>query len=565
VKCRGGRPCEACRERNHPEICHVEELFKGSRRHPKGKAQNLQIAKERPAGSTGSETSVGELSTLNFIENNLAARERKNNTLSAMGIGNPGFPISLTTLSGSTDDQKVSAPRRAEILQYYAPFRDLVIPLYPIVPDLFSFELMIEEILRGTDAHTDPVKLAVVLSCLALGAQFTEAQVDRRWEVSQEFIARANTYLQRANSIFEPSTEVVQALLMIGIALQNLGLSNGAWNLLGLTYRCAQSLSLHKCTDNDEAGYQGAMLWTAILWQDALMSLRHDRTPLTQREQDNGSADYAGPMLQPYHDTVSKLCWVSINMLHQSTTCRCDPQYVSSKIDYIEHVVATARDHLSPLCTGRTLQKKFQYYAVRLHSSLLIAELCRPGFSNQEPQIDNPHKAIRQKGLHYLFVVVESFLELCTFSNIPFRSWSLIQAAVSCALALALIDSKRPLPGTQGLLRRFVDTLRMSDVSGVPLPSSSLGRPEVYDMSEKSANLLGSILNRTNTTSAQEAQAPAASTTIPERPSEEMINANSFDLSFDEFLSWPTELSLFDSTFSDAMLQANLHESIYNL
>src|SRR6202000_2611011 len=59
VKCRGGRPCEACTERNHPEICHVEELSKGSRRHPKGKVQKPLPAQDKPAESVGSEPNMG--------------------------------------------------------------------------------------------------------------------------------------------------------------------------------------------------------------------------------------------------------------------------------------------------------------------------------------------------------------------------------------------------------------------------------------------------------------------------------------------------------------------------
>lgn len=552
-------------ERGHPEICYVEELSKGSRRHPKGKTQTAPKKQDLSSDLASNEPNTGEMSVINFVKDNLDTSEGKNDTLHAMGIGTSAFPISLTILSKPKDDPKDSIPLRSEILQYYAPFQDFVMPIYPVIPDPLSLETCIGELLHGTSTQMEPGKLALILSCLALGAQFTEAQVDNRWEISQDFIVRASTYLQRANCIFQPSTEVIQALLMIGIGLQNLGLSNGAWNLLGLTYRCAQSLGFHRCTDNSETEYQGAMLWTAITWQDALMSLRYDRTPLTQKELEIDPAAHVGPTLQPYYDMISKFCQVSLNMLHQPQSWRRDPQNISSRIGYLEQLVATARDHLSPLYTSRTLQQNFQYHAARFHNAMLIAELCRPCFSTFEAENDNAHKSIRQKGVHYLFVVVESFLELCAFSNVPLRLWSLIQAAVSCALVLALIDSKYSLPKAQALLRRLIDTLRMGDAPGVPLqPRSSAEMPELHGMHGKSATLLETILNRTRNASAQNSLDFTASTTIPSSPPEVVMDENLFDFAFDEFLSWPTELSLYDSTFSDSMLQANLPENLYD-
>lgn len=563
VKCRGGRPCEACNERGHPEICYVEELSKGSRRHPKGKIQAAPKTQETSEEPVGNEPNTGELSVINFVKDNLGALEGKNDTLHAMGISNSVFPLSLTTFGKTTNDTKDSLPLRADILQYYPPFRDFVMPIYPVIPDPLSLETSIAELLQGTPTLVEPGKLAVVLSCLALGAQFTEAQVDNRWQVSQDFIVQASAYLQRANCIFEPSTEVIQALLMIGIGLQNLGLSNGAWNLLGLTYRCAQSLGLHRCTDDSEIGYQGTMLWTAIIWQDALMSLRYDRTPLTPKEREDDPAAHLGSSLEPYYDTISRFCRVTLNMLHQPKSWRHNPQNVSSKIEHLENLVATARDHLNPGYTNRTLQQKFQYHAVRFHSSMLIAELCRPCFSIIEAENDNAHKIIRQQGVHYLSVVVESFLDLCTISNIPLRLWSLTQAGVSCALVLALIDSKHPLPKAQGLLRRLVDILRMDGASGMTDQAQLKTKTsEPYRMYRKSATLLESILSRTKNSSTENSVELTASTTVPSVRPDTLIDENPFDLTFNEFLDWPTELSFFD--FSDSMLQANLQEDIYD-
>lgn len=547
VKCRGGHPCEGCAERGHPEICHVEELSKGSRRHPKGKAHRSASVQDTTADLMGSEPNVGQDSVASFVQNGLGESE-KHDTFHVMGMSSSGFPISLVTFGQNgqvTDDQ---VPTRAEILQYYSSFRDLVMPLYPIVPDPLALETWIAQLLHNTHTLLDAGKFAVILSCLALGAQFTEAHTENRWETSQAFISRASTYLRRANLIFEPSTEVIQSLLMIGIGLQNLGLSHGAWNLLGLTYRCAQSLGLHHRTVDEK----GAMLWTAVTWQDALMSLRYDRTPLPVDDEED-SMVYSLP---PYYDMINKMCQAGRKLLRQPPERRHDPYNMSSRVSELETIVNTAPQYLSPHSQARTLQQNFQYYAFRVHSSLMIAEYCRPSFSVSNSENDNIHKALRIKGNHNFIVVVESFLELCTFSDVPLRLWSLRQAAISCALVLALLSSRFPCAKAQRLLRRIIDVLRTSGVA------SSLSRTqsevsEIYGIHNKSAALLESILSRKNYPRIPEDQIQPLLPITENATAETSADDVAFELGFDEFLNWP-EISLYDNTFSDSLFQANM-------
>ncbi len=51
--------------------------------------------------------------------------------------------------------------------------------------------------------------------------------------------------LRLANFLFHPCLDIVQALLILGNTLQNMGQSDAAWVLLGTTIRLAQSLGLH--------------------------------------------------------------------------------------------------------------------------------------------------------------------------------------------------------------------------------------------------------------------------------------------------------------------------------
>lgn len=58
-------------------------------------------------------------------------------------------------------------------------------------------------------------------------------------------VRRTFKALQLANYLFNPSLDIIQALLILGNTLQNLGQSEGAWVLLGTTVRLAQALGLH--------------------------------------------------------------------------------------------------------------------------------------------------------------------------------------------------------------------------------------------------------------------------------------------------------------------------------
>jgi hypothetical protein len=51
--------------------------------------------------------------------------------------------------------------------------------------------------------------------------------------------------LRLANFLFRPSLDAIQALLIIGNTMQNMGQSDAAWALLGTTVRLAQTMGLH--------------------------------------------------------------------------------------------------------------------------------------------------------------------------------------------------------------------------------------------------------------------------------------------------------------------------------
>ena len=518
VRCRGGRPCDTCVARGHPDICHDETAGSSRRSKPQHivgvHAEDRLSSSVRPGGppahlpavtSTTPETGAttpaikshivpacpptGRFSAMNFIRDRLAqdhdmSSEQIHPTI---GLGNNSEPqMQSLGLIGSAD--KLHGPQREEVLLYYPPFRDSIIPLYPVVYDVTELERIMYESLRDSP-NLEYEQIAVVLASLALGAQFAIMVRKPRRELSQELISRSNAYLQRANYLFRPTIGAVQALLLIGMALQNSGQSEAAWTLLGLTYRLGQTLGLH-LVDPDH-GPEGT-LWASIIWQDSFLSMRYDRSPLSHgacilelREMSNLS----------YSQAVRGLCAMCVAMLRQPQSMRQDAQSIRTRIQNIDSMLSRCCEHLQPGADLRTFEQRIQHFALKLHSSVMLAELCRPMFSIPADESEGAANEIRSRGLLALTTVIEAFIELCSFNGIPLRLWSMTQAATSCAVVLALLDCQRITTSKSALLRRLVDTLKRN--MGVHDPTTEFSPSQLQGlclMRIKAAGLLESLL-----------------------------------------------------------------------
>lgn len=580
VRCRGGRPCEACKSRGHSWICQDEgtpnrrpratQAHSGA--HLAHEADSASLHRNyslvsppqssiSPIGHSVittsprdhlTEPSVGKFSAINFVRERLSGAQRSLNRdiHPSIGLGNTDRqpPAAVPLHVGSKDC--LVPPTREEVIHYYPPFRDNISVLYPFVYDFAAFEATLHKILEDV-ANIEPQHVAAALATLALGAQFADTVSRPRREISREFINRATTYLQQANYIFQPNLEVIQALLMIGMALQNCGQSDGAWALLGLNYRLAQTLGLHTLEADDG---QGGMLWTCLIWQDALISLRYDRPPLSYGM---GIGDVDQQQGLSYYQAVRSCCVLSIDMLQTSPALRVDVAYVLKSVNCLDSMLARCCEHLQPRDMTRSFQQRLQCLALQLHSSLVLAEICRPTFSIPGSHVDDALGNIRQRGLNALVANIEAYLAICTFSNVPLRLWSMMQAAVSCALVLALLDIQNSPSAVRPLLRRLLGALRVGTGNQDPVSTVSPDNLEgVCLMRVKAVGLLESILSTGPTPAVATEAIPPHSMELPlPIPSERLPSADE--------LTWPTDLSLFDRAFADSVLEFDLDPSWY--
>ncbi|RFU81070.1 phenylacrylic acid decarboxylase [Trichoderma arundinaceum] len=107
--------------------------------------------------------------------------------------------------------------------------------------------------------------IALLLATLTSGSHFSLPQTSESSERCLQLVRRTFKALQLANYLFRPSLDIIQALLILGNALQNFGQSDGAWVLLETTVRLAQALGLHMEAARQKPGEVGRKVravWT---------------------------------------------------------------------------------------------------------------------------------------------------------------------------------------------------------------------------------------------------------------------------------------------------------------
>ena len=455
-------------------------------------------------------------------------------------------------------------------------------PLYPIVDDQATLETSMYALLvsvdkRLSDAHpgadfsikeVNETQVAIILACLALGCQFAELDAASRQEGSQDLISRSNKCLQEANYTLNPSVEVVQALLLVGLAQQNLEQSDAAWMLLGMTHRMAQTLGMDKSQNTinyTPSTDQVHPLWNAILWQDALLCLRYDRRPLSYNISilDLDGAD-ALKQTTSYTEAMNRICLITRHLLSESGPQPQDTNERLRLLSQIQDILLRSCDRFHDDELARTFQQRAEHLLLKLHSGFVSAEICRPGLGNSATtgisNRDSSHHQLHEQGIISLETCLQSFVELCCFNRFPLRSWSVTQAAISSSFLLALLlpqlsnDTSDVAPVVT-LLRRVSESL-WTDTSP-PRGAGEIRKPcvglSVTRM--KASRLLAHILDEVANPSA----GPVLDKTATAVAVPGLHITNSWAATQD-ISDWPLDLSLLDPAFSANMLDFELDQ-----
>ncbi|EME81199.1 uncharacterized protein MYCFIDRAFT_77113, partial [Pseudocercospora fijiensis CIRAD86] len=343
---------------------------------------------------------------------------------------------SLWTAAGTTNLKEIlqALPATEICMTYYRTYQKVVAPFYPFVMDLEAFEgrlcvflpklaeLGLEAALEAaiTDGtFRDAAWYGMFFGILAAGCQFSDADVKERLPRTRVFVACAFECLRLANLYGCPSTEVIQALLLIASTIANDCNPGVALSLVGLVTQQARSLGLHVPQTSISQG-QGEVhpLWKAIMSLESTLSLAFDR-PSVSNLPNPSSPIPRTP--STFHNLMHDLHAQIVSFQTTTTNSQPDPTTLKTNITRLETL--TKRTSTLPTTTIQTrLESLFQkIHSSNFHSTLLRHLTLDPTTPSTE------RKASHTSMVKHLRTVIHSFLELRNLlSPLALTSWSLL-------------------------------------------------------------------------------------------------------------------------------------------
>jgi Fungal specific transcription factor domain len=394
----------------------------------------------------------------------------------------------------------------------FAFYRDVSCTIYPVIPDTASFEANLNTLLThraysggihitSADGVERPFGmslswLGLLFAVLASGTQSSNQPAKERELTSQVYsklitasfgilmltslVCCAYQALRMTNFMTHPSVETIQAFLVIGNVLSYNMNPGVAYILLGLTVRIAFSLGLQIESHHFPLveQYLRRYVWWVLAWQDSHFSISYDRpSSTTLLGPEIPSPQSSSPGHRGYAETMMRIVKLTQELVRgRILTPKATMtiiQIVSCK-DKVARIVADGEIHLRDRnqCFNQT--QHLQRLALKLHSSYITSELCRPalksiqGYSTSQSasgrspgrgersfgspgDISTAH--LRQECIVNLKRVIKAYLEIHSICSLAARSWIGLQRTVSAAFLLVLQEESRQDPKVRSLLR----------------------------------------------------------------------------------------------------------------
>jgi len=319
-----------------------------------------------------------------------------------------------------------------------------------------------------------------------------------------------------SNFLTHPCLETIEASLTIGNVLSYNMNPGVAYIFLGMTLRMAFSIGIQINSQNFSEAEQWirGRVWWALAWQDSHFSVSYDRpTSSVLCIPDIPYAKYSAPGNRSYAESMFAIIRLTQEIIRE----RClNPrrtmtwQTILRYKDEIAAINADAAPHLRDRNLCLQMTQHLERLALRLHSSYINSELCRPALkeSSVSPSYDNqtpvsttsgqsptagrrrsphvsghsPHTAtpdfsvtaqLRRDCIKHLEECVETYVELHSRNKFAARSWIGIQRTISAAFLLGTLPEANQEPRILSLLRNLEQVIAQRTIEdpafeGVP-------------------------------------------------------------------------------------------------
>ncbi|KAH8653179.1 fungal-specific transcription factor domain-containing protein [Tricladium varicosporioides] len=507
VKCDNKHPCENCVKRDHAGLCSYNPKQNAV------KATQGSVAGIKRARSPGSESSsrkeddrwprtndeddpnesryLGQNSIAAFLSEETRAGQAtgtseqdviKKDIMPILGlqISTAPYPfMSKEHMDKIRLDIAAALPSDRDVLKTFQIYKQIVQPFWGLLIDVEDFEsklcIYLED--RGASSKhpandskgVSSAWLGMLFAVLAVASNYTELSYHKRVAASQAFVQTSFHCLRLSNFLIRPSLEALQALLILGFVLANDMKAEASWALIGLTCRLAQALGLHRgphesarITQPTANDLPRRKLWWTIVWQDSLLSLSFDRSPIATMTRcqlplgPNAMTDGWS-----YTEAMYHLCQKILESVNNDSAVPPDFDQIIRHSHEVENIRNQVQPKLRQKESCREVQDWLQYYAIRLHTSFVVSVLCRPALRRGENiGIDPGQKAmLAEKCKQNLTETVRMYLKMHSLSVIPTRSWAFTYHGLSSAVLLGILGETKTDPEVRQLQGDLISAL----------------------------------------------------------------------------------------------------------
>ncbi|KIW13461.1 hypothetical protein PV08_08649 [Exophiala spinifera] len=371
--------------------------------------------------------------------------------------------------------------------EFFVGYRDVSGTLYPVVPDAASFEdtllFMLSNRSRALrdNLELDPNKpygvslawLSLVFAVFASGAQCSDRPAKERELTSQVYICCSYQALRMANFLTHPCLETIEASLIIGNVLSYNMNPGVAYIFLGMTLRMSFSIGLQINSNHftEAEKWTRRRIWWALAWQDSHFAVSYDRpTSSVLCIPDIPYGKFSSPGDRSYAESMFAIIRltqqiVRERLLHPRAVMTWET--IRKHTEEIANIVAQGAAHLRDRNVCYTVTQHLERLALKLHSSYIISELCRPALKESAstdptavstptqspggrrktshsapntPGSDSVNRAqFRRECVQALEGTVAAYVELHNTCKFASRSWIGIQRAISAAFLLGTL------------------------------------------------------------------------------------------------------------------------------
>jgi hypothetical protein len=419
-------------------------------------------------------------------------------------ISQPFVSLWNTTARVTIGDILRSLPAAETCLRYYGSYQQISHPFFPVIHDIGSFErnlcAVLEQLVAEVDeplssstqlaAHlprTELVGYAVLFAVLASGCQCCLVdEGDHQLALSSRvFVACSFECLSLANLYVSPSSETIQAILILAGVICNDGNPGVAVSMLGMAAQQAQGLGMHtrhECNCGSptcECFETFQPLWRAILILDSKLSLTYDRVPVTSLSDSDNSLQslICASRLEfwdcLFHLNCLQLRWQSLG--GHDTRTSIQGNVVESYLEHTAQLGKIACSVKSSLCRPNSVQATLEQIVFTLHIDFFEGTLHLQAAVATTLSTERRLRHFRDM-ISKFCSVIKAYHKLRQLSAIGKLAWEILRAFKSSAILLAAFEVilRDSLSGC--LLRQLAKLL--SDNSSLrtwrdhPVPSS---------------------------------------------------------------------------------------------